>query len=666
MIFNKITQKSSYHTINDKNVSFLNEYTNTTRNITANDSTQFEKALSRPTTDENYMHNDKSKPLNSLDSSLESQKTDPFYIENGEHSNEEKCELEDEYEENEYGVFITDALHFIDTQPDTIRLSTEQNDQALRIRKKFIRHTRVFDTSNTGKGKSIIASWILLDMEIENAIMVCPNSMVPVWNKYKDKYGLPFKMILTYETLRGTKTDRSEVVLKHNLLIRRSDVSFEVTDYFRELVENGLVLVFDEFQKVKNVCDQQRAVTTLTGYMEFRRQLPDTPLTFSGSYFISTTPFDKPEHCVNFCYTTSIITHPQLVCRDTGKPLGILELYNYCLTINPEKTNLIWGTSDLKSKNAVNVAYHMCVEVLFPEISSFIQEPLEAIKKNSRQTIYNVFCDIPEEGMELLRAANSMIHATTALTPITDCMNTLYSNIINKEFDLRCRSGITHGQITDHVTKTFYAVVLLAMQALEQVPNCKVVIFSDYKEAIHVANMILGSYDPIVITGSNSPDSRDILRAKFQEPNLNYRVCITMNQISAIGVEYDDKDGRFPRFGISIPGHVISNLVQSPGRLDRNLTMSNNIFLFVKVDTEENIDESVNRSIDGKSKVFRETLKNNGIIPPNSFQTLYNYQDYNFGELLENAGTIQMQQSPEVKEVKKIIISRSTIKKNVL
>lgn len=557
-------------------------------------------------------------------------------------------------------------IDLIDSQPNIIKLSDKQNEHALIAKQKFLKHTVFFDTSTTGKGKSIILSWILQNIEVCNAIMFCPNSMLPVWAKYKEKYNLPFVAILTYESLRGTKTDKDDVLLKHGLLIRHSDGSFEVTDYFRQLVEDGVILAFDEFQKIKNICDQQRAVMTLIRYMEFRKNLSDPPLTFSGSYFISTTPFDKPEHCVNFCYTTSIITEPYLFCRDTEKPLGILELFNRCLNINPIKTNLIWGTSELKNKKGVDIAYRLCVEVLFPAISSFIKDEPEDIRKNSRQTIYNVFCNIPEEGMELLRAANAMIHSTTALVPITDNMNKLYSDIIGSEMDLRSRCGITHGQITDHVTKTFFAVVLIAMQALEQIPNCKVVIFSDYKEAIVVSKIILAAYDPIVITGSDHPDSREALREKFQEPNLDHRVCITMNQISAIGVEYDDKDGRFPRIGISIPGHVISNLIQSPGRLDRNLTMSNSLFFLVKVNTEENIDESVNRSIDGKSKVFRETLKNNGIIPPNSFQVLYNYQDCDFAELLKNAGSMPIQLSPEVNETKKIIISRSTIKKSVI
>lgn len=556
-------------------------------------------------------------------------------------------------------------------------------------------HGKVLNTSNVGKGKSIMLSWTLKKMGVRNSLMFCTSSLVPSWENYKEKYDLPFLDIMSYESLRGIQLTRNEVELKHGLLIRRSDGSFTVTDYFKELVEDGLVICCDESQKFKTTCDIQKAVKAMCSYIHQRRHMSPTPEYLSGYYFNSTTPFDREKHLINFCYTSGVITHPELMSKDGNTMLGLGELYDYCLELDRVKTENIIGTEAQTYRNAENIAYKLCNEVFISTISSFtgkvydvesvieflsenydfdfdsilFNEDDEDLERGARQTIYNTYCKITNVGLQLLKLGNYMISpASMNSVQITAEMDETYAMIIDKEESpLRERMGITHGQITKHTVETYYNIVPMAKKFLETVQNSKIVIFLDYKESISVAARMLEEYGVMVITGDVDKSDRELMRLKFQEPNLDYRVKITMNQLSSVGVEYDDKDGNFPRAGFGIEGYNISNPVQCPGRLCRKNSASHSLFFYIKIDDDNNIDESVDRNIEEKSRIFRETLKNNGVIPPDCFVDLYYNSSTDFNSLLQNAGNPKYKsKTRELVSKSSIVIRRSTLGKDII
>lgn len=527
----------------------------------------------------------------------------------------------------------------------------------------------VLATSNTGKGKSVMLSWCLQRMKVKNAIMICTSTLIPMWESYKQKYDLPFLGIISYETLRGVASPE-DTVLKHGLLIRKSNGTFQVTDTFKELVEEGLVICADESQKFKNTCDIQKAMQAMCTYIFDRRNMLPLPSELIGVYFNSTTPFDMDHHLVNFCYTVGIIKSNCLIEKETEKRLGLEELYNFCLTLDREKTDDIMGTMSMRYKNAENVAYRLCIDVFLPKIASFvngkklpnseIDSIIDSLVATSsfdptnltvteycddepinKQTIYNIHCPLNGTEKQIVRLGYSLIHpSATAKVKITDEMENIYSDIIDAPSPLRSRSGITHGQMIVHTMKTFSCICPMVKHFLDTVKSSKAIVFLDYKECIAVAVNELQDYGIIVITGDNTTAEREELRLMFQEPNLNYRVLVTMNQISSIGTEYDDKHGGFPRAGFGIQNYIVSNSVQCPGRIGRENTQTNSLFFYVKYENEddENLEESVDRNIKEKSRVLREALKNNGIIPPDSFIDIKYSPEMDFNDLLQNAG----------------------------
>lgn len=198
---------------------------------------------------------------------------------------------------------------------EEITLSKEQLKNSLKNCDNLIRYGKVLDTSNVGEGKSVMMSWCLKHLEIEAAIMICPSSLIPMWEEYKRKYDLPFRKIVSYETLKGMKTDFM-ITLKHELLKRTEDNEYLPTTKLKRMIKrNSFVVCCDESYKIKNDCYQQQAVKEIISCVNYYRdKLDDGKI--RGFYFNCTTPFDKKIHLVNFCRTTSVIKNKYLFFLD--------------------------------------------------------------------------------------------------------------------------------------------------------------------------------------------------------------------------------------------------------------------------------------------------------------------------------------------------------------
>jgi hypothetical protein len=556
-----------------------------------------------------------------------------------------------------------------------ITLTEEQQPHSEKIERTLREHGIVIDVSNTGKGKSIIFCTVMKRMNIQKIIMVCTSNIIPQWKAYFSMYDLDYQ-IITYQSLRGITVAR-DTVLSHGLLIRRADDSFCVTEKFMNLVENySTVVVFDECQNLKNRCDQQRASSEFSRYFKQRKLIDKQQRNSIGSnnyqtntdgflrttlgvYYMSATPFDLPHHLLNFCTTSAIIPNEYIFNPKNNSLEGLYHLREYCLTLDQNKVNQIWGMYEVKTRNAEEIAYELCKDILLPNISSFVKEPIIATSKN--QSIYYCYFQLPQIAIDTIKIADEFIHSRAA--PIIDAsIHHFYSWLIQAPSPLAERNGITHGQITRQTILTKYTIIPAVFQAMHQIPNCKIVIFLSYKEAVNLAARDLACFNPTTLTGDDDIETRNRIVAKFQEPNLESRILITTNQISAAGGQFDDIYGDFPRVGFSLQTHIITDSTQAPGRIDRHRTKSKSLFFFGKVEFEENLQISVERSIDIKSKILLQTLRESGVLAPNSFEILRNIHTLNMYDLLINAGKRPEKKIEEAAAPpKNIIIKKSSL-----
>ena len=122
------------------------------------------------------------------------------------------------------------------------------------------------DFSKMGSGKSFTASYIALNSKLsfKHVIVIGPLSIKNDWDKKRTVYGVPIYAFLSYCSLRSVK---GKTVLSHDLL-ERTDVvkpmmyknseididivEFKCTETYKKLVQEGLLLIIDEIQNVKN------------------------------------------------------------------------------------------------------------------------------------------------------------------------------------------------------------------------------------------------------------------------------------------------------------------------------------------------------------------------------------------------------------------------------
>lgn len=510
------------------------------------------------------------------------------------------------------------------------------------------RHPIILNTTPTGGGKSIIVLEFIRRRNIKRAIIICGNSVqVKHWEDHRNEYNVPIISILTYDNLRGSstiKTPNGKEMCHHGLLYKTND-GYEPSEIFMSYVEEGdFLLVIDESHSIKNDSGKTAAVKALSRYITIRNMSYPYPKGKSYSFYCSFTPFDDPIHVINFGFTTGVIRSENLFCPITNRATGIIELYNYCKYFNPEKTENIWGTSDVRLKTVNDIAYKLLIDVFLVLISSFAKN----CQANyiSKQSIYYAYFDIREDGIEMMKKGIEMIKTSVrgneefpqhSYEPIGD----LFNQITNYNTPLWCnRRGVVHGMITTQTVKTYYSFLGFIIHIFNTVPNSKIIFFVNYKESISIVMRYLLNYNPVKITGESdcTEEVRNNIISKFNEPNLESRLLIIMSQIGSDGIQLDDKHGGFPRISLAFPDFYHSRLFQSPGRTLRRFTLSNSLFFFGMINSEECPEESIMRSVNNKSKVMEETLRNNEIIPPMYYEKIINPQNYDLNELLKNAG----------------------------
>lgn len=301
---------------------------------------------------------------------------------------------------------------------DSVLLSDDQTEHCNRCSTIALNHSAILDTTIGGGGKTLFALYFAYVKGITRILVICPGTLhVAHWTRHSDKYGSPIINIITYDSLRGSKpvTDiYGKDPLSHGYLNKLYNGEYEISDLYRWYIEEGnFMIIIDESHSVKNDSGKTEAVKTLTNHLTVRNMTFPYPKNRSYVYFSSMTPFDEPEHVINFAYLTGSIRSDTLYDKDKDKPTGAEELYQYCRHFSPRESDIIWGTCDVKLRNINDIVYRLMTEVYLKLMSSFAKD----CQKNflSKQSIYYAYFDFDpcdeDEGLELMRTALDMIKA---------------------------------------------------------------------------------------------------------------------------------------------------------------------------------------------------------------------------------------------------------------
>ena len=497
---------------------------------------------------------------------------------------------------------------------DKIILKDHQIDHYNKLCKILDNYPVVCDFSIMGSGKSFTSSYISINKNYKHVIVIGPVSIKPDWEKKRDIYGVPLFKFISYCSLRSIK---GKMKINHGLLNRidstrkmkknGTDIIVDVVDYvptqlYKQLVSEGLLLIIDEIQSVKNINDQFKACKTLMSEIigDYDYLSPFPSENKSRIMLLSGTPFDKELQIPHFFRLTSIMKCDELsqynIQTYNNIWTGFNDIYNFSLKLNEKTTREIFNLPKDTGNNKILLpaCYKMFQDIIKHEISHSMKFFIVDSKTEKRNAFYSIKNEedrkLLEIGVKNLKCACFFNERNTNLIRIdgSDSLRQIQTALVQIE-----TSKInTMARITDEYFTSY--------------PTCKIVICVNYTKTIIDLEKLLIKYNPIIINGSVNINTRGKLIENFQLPNLQSRLIICNTAVTSTGINLDDQHGGFPRICLVSPNYNTIQLCQVSDRFRRSLTKSDSKvhFLYGKNCCELRVLDALAK----KSKVIKNTV----------------------------------------------------------
>lgn len=442
------------------------------------------------------------------------------------------------------------------------------------------------DLSMLGTGKTYTSAKIGEDLGVKHIVVICPVSVKAKWQHMKKEYGIPLKDCISFCQLRSTKCKQP----KHGLLKRRDykesvrvnhethvldRVDFSASDAFKALVDEGLLLIIDEVQNIKNITSQFHACQALIAEI-VKRGVGEGPESKSRLLLVSGSPIDKKEQSVNMFRCLGVMKATELTTYNIGTyqfvPTGILEIEAFCRQLSPEHDMFgAYGRNHTRSKNlCMTYAYRMFQEV-FKRRLSHAMDPPEAdthlVKRNGEFVVER------EVDRLLLEVGIGKLKKACGFDPDTNTVNLGGNSAVTM-------SGIQVALMQIETAK-IHTFARIARKALESDPNKKVVICVNYCATITDLKGLLVTYRPLLLQGSMSSNRRAEAIANFQKGDCEHRLLIANLSVCSTGIDLDDKFGTFEREVFVSPMYNTITLYQLCHRFQRMDTKSSSDIFMV-------------------------------------------------------------------------------------
>lgn len=516
---------------------------------------------------------------------------------------------------------------------EDISLLPSQSNHATKLKHILSVYPLALDLSMLGAGKTFTASHIALDPDFHfsRVVVIAPVSVQPKWNEMKQKYGVPVTNNISFSQLRSVKCKQPS----HHLLMRKDytvnmqmygntirvdKVEFTPTLLMQQYVREGVLLIIDEIQNVKNITSQFLACRSMVKAIVGQGEMANA----SRVLILSGSPIDRREQVVALFRTMNVMKSDDLALYNVGRRVlewkGMEEIERACRDIDDETVEHIHTRFTHRGYMSPGCLDSYCYE-LFQQIfkherSSAMQVPRLAHGITKLNAFFEVKC--PRE-----RAA--LICGVTALSKACS---------FNAETGKLDTSGIVRGAAAaldsiQQVTRALLQIetgkigtlVDAARTILTRDPMSKVVLCVNYKATIKDLVNGLRSYSPLVLDGSVTVRQREDILRKFQSPSSDFRVIIGNVNVMSTGIDLDDQDGRFPRTALVNPNYNTISLYQLGHRFLRANTRSSAcvIFCFAKHSTELHVLQALSK----KSTVMKQTTTeqcNAGVVFPGEYE----------------------------------------------
>lgn len=398
-----------------------------------------------------------------------------------------------------------------------IKLLPHQQDSYDKILNICQKHKFWIDDSRMGAGKTILTLQISKQLNLP-ILVCCPLAAIPNWTAESEKYGIDVIDIMTYKSLCASGHDHQP---HHGLLIK-SVSGYQPTDKLIQLIQSGMLIIWDEAQHLTGNSIQSQAVrcvmNTLYKYDN------------SKSAILSATLIDKPEQLLQMLYNISIL--------DGAKYNSMVaqEFLTFALRICPDVVQLYMLAHDLN------------------EGITFVWDLYLLIKDHITSTM--------TASSGLLSQAECQYYNLYYPTTLTEYINTDRKDIFAVLKAIQMGKLDIIYKLTCNILNHCYHY-----QDIKVWP--KIVIYVSYLDLMTELMNKLSEFNPLCLHGQLDNKTRTEYIRLFNQNNCKYRILISTPQCGGVSVNLHSKNIKYPRIGISIPDYNTKNQMQSSGRFFR-------------------------------------------------------------------------------------------------
>jgi SNF2 family DNA or RNA helicase len=432
-------------------------------------------------------------------------------------------------------------------EPEPVELKEWQIDWAAKVKKILKKNEGYIDTSPMRTGKTYVTLWIAQQLNLK-LLVVCPVTAMGVWESAAEAYNIEMIGTISYQSLRSTEEKQP----KHGFLQRIDEektTDFIVTQKYLDSLQEGILLVFDEFQNIKNNSTQYKASSALINALVQSE-------TDSKYALLSGTPFDREKHSVNLLKMIGYINSKNLykIDKKTGEIIlqGIQELIDRCMSINAKMTTKILKKTPPTEKNFDILAYELYVNVIKNEISGAMVAP----DIESEFDVKNGFFSINKNSVKELEAGIAMLDKAVKYVKYEKLeVGDTPKNMGKVTIALRT---IENAKAID--------MARVANDSLNYNKNLKVVISVNYTTTIEIIQEILAEWNPLILNGKIKGKKRGKIVKTFMD-DPEQRVFIMNTAVGGVGISLYSQDSNEDRLMLISPSYKVIEMIQAASRI---------------------------------------------------------------------------------------------------
>lgn len=400
----------------------------------------------------------------------------------------------------------------------------------------FPAHHCYVDTSETGKGKTIVALALAKHYGIP-LFVVGPATLAGQWRDTAALYGVEVVEYISYQSLRATK--QKWVTRKPD------DKGYTATSQLRDICAAGAFFVFDEWQNSANLTAQYYAALAVS----------TTALEHCASYcaLLSATPMVRDSQVRQMLHFCNILKQTRLTRTGRGgiiTMLGYQELLDFRRKARAE--NRAVGEMPFGYRKEMLVPYY--TDVVKPFMVGGI---VDNVKKTTSLHTANLHCTVSPATEPLLQSAVAALSSEAEYDPETHG---------RRSTGIKGEMASMLKEVHKHMSEIF---VGRALEVLDQ-PNTKVVIFTRFSSHLHLLREMLEDVTGVlVLDGSVPAKKRGPVVDDFTSERMDSRVLLTQIKVGGVGINMQSRHPGMIIHGFCVPDWSFVDIEQAAGRIYR-------------------------------------------------------------------------------------------------